>query len=277
MMNEFANFLNATFTPLRVYKYAIAYFSLSGANIRAAPRKNIIVDTDIFSDVDDAAALLLAATLEDTNLLAVNVNVNSTYSAIAASAIVNHYGYPNLPIGLRRPYTNSSFFDTWKYKVGEYASKVGYHYSGGSVPWFDPEKTWDPITLYRKSLAEADDHSVSIASIGFFENLSGLLNSTSDKYSHLDGYGLVERKVKELVVMGGQYPAGHEFNFFGDNPITTAHVTVPYIKSVCSTSAQPPTPTLREISSYNQPRVTLCLRGLLAQKLAEIAGAEESF
>lgn len=92
------------------------------------------------------------------------------------------------------------------------------------MPWFEVEKIWEPVGLYRKTLAEAEDGSVTIASIGFLENLSGLLNSTSDEYSQLDGYALVKTKVAELVVMGGGYPSGYEFNFWGDNPLATAHV-----------------------------------------------------
>jgi hypothetical protein len=163
------------------------------------------------------------------------VNVNSTYSALAASAILNHYGRPNVSIGLPRPYTNSSFFDTWAFELGEYASKVAYHWSGGLVPWFEVDKTWEPVELYRKSLAEAEDRSVTIASIGFFKNLSGLLNSTGDKYSNLTGFELVEKKVAELVIMGGGYPSGHEFNFWGDNPSYTAHVVNNWPKSVAVT------------------------------------------
>lgn len=180
----------------------------------------------------DTGALLLASTLPSVNLLAVNVNVNSTYTALATSAIVNHYGHPNVPIGLRRPYENSSFFDSRTYELGEYASKVAYHWSGGSVPWFEVGKTWNPVELYRKTLAEAEDNSVTIASVGFFENLSGLLNSSADKYSNLGGRSLVEQKVQELVVMGGGYPSGHEFNFWGNNPLATAHVVNTWPQSV---------------------------------------------
>jgi hypothetical protein len=130
------------------------------------------------------------------------VNVDSTYSALAASAFVNYYGYPFIPIGLPRPYTNITSPEPFG---GEYASKVAERWSGGSAPWFHPEKTWDPVELYRKTLSEAKNNSVTIVTIGFTGSISGLLNTTADKYSTLDGYGLVEAKVKELVVMGGGY------------------------------------------------------------------------
>jgi hypothetical protein len=54
--------------------------------------------------------------------------------------------------------------------------------------------------------------------------LSGLLNSTADEHSSLSGVELIKSKVLELVVMGGSYPSGAEYNFFGDNPFATAHV-----------------------------------------------------
>ncbi|KDN60678.1 putative inosine/uridine-preferring nucleoside hydrolase [Colletotrichum sublineola] len=188
-----------------------------------AARKNIIIDTDIFSDCDDTGALLLAATSPDVNILGVNVNYPSTYSVTATSAILAHYGLASVPIGARKPLTNESFLDTFSYDLGEYASKISYHFSGGSIPFGAAEDAWDAVSLYRKLLAEADE-PVTIVSIGFFENLSGLLNSTADAYSNLTGPALIASKVSELVVMGGEYPSGREFNFFGDNPLRTAHV-----------------------------------------------------
>lgn len=186
-----------------------------------------------------------------------NVNHPSSYSALAASAILGHYGLSRVPVGLRRPLTNVTFFDFWDYQLSEYASKVAYHWRHGSyLPWGGAEQAWEPVKLYRKVLAEQEDKSVTIASIGFLENvcvfmrsrflspifafieshhlgilmqrplfqLSALLNSTSDSHSMLSGPALVAAKVSELVVMGGGYPAGHEFNFYADNPAATAHV-----------------------------------------------------
>jgi hypothetical protein len=105
------------------------------------------------------------------NLLAVNVNYPSTYSALAASAILAHYGHPRVPIGIRRPLRNDTFFDGWGFELGEFASKIAYHWSGGTLPWGRAEEAWDPVMLYRHVLANAEDGSVTIASIGFFENV----------------------------------------------------------------------------------------------------------
>jgi inosine-uridine nucleoside N-ribohydrolase len=119
----------------------------------------------------DAGALLLAATSPHANLLAVNVNYPSSYSALAASAILAHYGKRDVPVGIRRPLTNATFFDGWYFELGEYASKVAYHFSGGSLPWGRAEDAWEPMALYRKALAEAEDGSVTIVSIGFLDNV----------------------------------------------------------------------------------------------------------
>lgn len=112
------------------------------------------------------------ATSRNANLLAVNINHPSTFSALAASAILAHYGHPKIPIGIRRPLTNSTFFDNWYFSLGEYTSKVAFHWSGGSLPWGHAEEAWDPVALYRKGLGEAEDGSVTIASIGFLDNVS---------------------------------------------------------------------------------------------------------
>ncbi|TEA21536.1 Inosine-uridine preferring nucleoside hydrolase [Colletotrichum sidae] len=189
--------------------------------VLTSARKNLIVDTDLFSDCDDAGALLLAATSPEVNLLGVNINSESSYSVLAASAILAHYGKSHVPIGARRHLNDVPFFDNWSKRLGEYASKLATHWPKAMTK---AEDAWDAVALYRKLLFEAEDGSVTIASVGFLHNLSGLLNSTADAQSTLTGPELVEAKVKELVVMGGDYPDGYEFNFWGDNPYEAAHV-----------------------------------------------------
>src|SRR5699024_6922891 len=74
----------------------------------------------------------------------------------------------------------------------------------------------DAVTVYRQLLSIQPDTSVILISAGFLTNLSDLLNSTSDRYSPLDGSRLVRRKVKKLVCMGGEFPEGREFNLYKD-------------------------------------------------------------
>ncbi|KAK4139417.1 inosine-uridine preferring nucleoside hydrolase-domain-containing protein [Dichotomopilus funicola] len=208
----------------RIALSVVTLLSLANTIPALSSKKNLIIDTDLFSDVDDAGALLLAATLPEVNLLAVNINYPSSYSALAASAILAHYGKQHVPIGIPRPLTNATFFDGWYFELGEYTSKVAYQFSGGSLPWGHAEEAWDPVALYRKTLAEAEDGSVTIVSIGFLDSLSLLLDSPPDTYSHLPGRALLALKLTELVVMGGGYPSGHSWNFFGSDPRHAAHV-----------------------------------------------------
>ncbi|KAF9037790.1 nucleoside hydrolase [Hymenopellis radicata] len=221
----------------------------------------LIVDTDLFSDVDDAAALLLASTLPCTDLLAVQINYPSSYSVLAASSILTYYGHGDVPIGSSSPLNNDSFFDDFYYQFSDYASKVQYHWNHSLA---DAEGAWDSVTLYRKILSEQDDDSVTIASIGFFDNLSGLLNSTADSYSSLDGYDLVAAKVKKLAIMGGAYPSGWEYNFGGSSPLLTAHVvnTWPgsmtfsgsYLGGTSPPSSDPVSAAYKWYIGYNTPR-----------------------
>ncbi|EIT75254.1 hypothetical protein AO1008_02003 [Aspergillus oryzae 100-8] len=189
------------------------------------PATKLIIDTDLFSDVDDAAALLVACDHPMATPIGVMINYPSSYSALAASSILGYYGYSDVPVALKQPFSKDTFLDTWSYQLGEYASKVAYNWRHtASMPWGDVSSAWDPVELYRKLLSEAGDHSVTIASIGFLDNLSELLSSPGDTYSSLSGHGLVKAKVKELVIMGGAYPCGYEYNFYGSNASATAHV-----------------------------------------------------
>lgn len=57
------------------------------------PHKAIIVDTDIFSDVDDVGALAVANALHNcgyADLRAVMINTGSRYGALAASVRYDH-------------------------------------------------------------------------------------------------------------------------------------------------------------------------------------------
>jgi pyrimidine-specific ribonucleoside hydrolase len=74
----------------------------------------------------------------------------------------------------------------------------------------------DAVTLYRKILAEQEDQSVVVVTVGYLTNLNNLLQSQPDEISSLNGKELVRKKVKKLVCMGGQYPEGREWNFYQD-------------------------------------------------------------
>ncbi|KAI0882123.1 nucleoside hydrolase [Annulohypoxylon maeteangense] len=206
---------------------ALCAFSLS-ASARNAPcssvGKPIIIDTDIFSDVDDVGSLTVANALHNyglADLRGVAINTGSKYGALAVSSLNTYFGNGDIPIAALRPLTNESFFDTRVYTLGEYASKLGYHWPRSLN---DSSTTPTPVEFYRTELAAAEDHSMTVISIGFLTNLAALLDSPADEISALAGPALVSAKMKELVVMGGRYPSGWEFNFGGRDPASTYRV-----------------------------------------------------
>jgi hypothetical protein len=81
-----------------------------------------------------------------------------------------------------------------------------------------------PVDLYRSVLNEAEDNSLNVISIGFLTNLADLLKSEADDISDLTGTELARSKVSKLVIMGGMYPSGWEFNFGGGDPASTIYV-----------------------------------------------------
>ncbi|EAQ83107.1 hypothetical protein CHGG_10925 [Chaetomium globosum CBS 148.51] len=183
-------------------------------------RKPIIIDTDLFSDVDDVGSLAIANVLQNygvADLLGVVINSHSQYGALAASVVNTYFGNGNISIGAIRPLTNETFFDTYNFLRGEYAAKIAQHWPRQLN---DSSATPTPVQLYRSILSAADDKSVTIISIGFLTNLAALLEDDGP-----DSRSLISAKVKELVVMGGQYPSGREFNFGGVDP-ASAHKAI---------------------------------------------------
>ena len=81
-----------------------------------------------------------------------------------------------------------------------------------------------PVQLYRSVLSKAEDNSLHLISIGFLTNLADLLKSGADDVSDLSGVELAQSKVAKLIIMGGLYPSGWEFNFGGGDPASTIYV-----------------------------------------------------
>jgi hypothetical protein len=169
----------------------------------------LIIDTDMDLDVDDVGALCMAHALQDNGEaeIAAVVYNSGIPSGVGAISVINHfYGRDEIPIG--------SFKGTFaNHTYGKYNHDL---VSSFPSPIKNYTQTPDAVTVYRAALAKAPPQSVSIASIGFMQNLAGLLDSKADHISTLSGYELVQEKVQLLAVMGGAYPSSHkspEFNF----------------------------------------------------------------
>ena len=70
----------------------------------------------------------------------------------------------------------------------------------------DASRAPNPVDLYRQILGEAQNGSITIVSIGFFDNLAALVDSEPDGHSNMTGRELIAAMVKDLAVMGGEYP-----------------------------------------------------------------------
>ncbi|WFB35165.1 nucleoside hydrolase [Kiritimatiellota bacterium B12222] len=163
----------------------------------------LILDTDMLTDCDDAGALAMLHALADlgeAHILAVAVNGMDTHGLHSAvvSAINTYFGRPDIPIGVS-PRTAEEM----PAKPSSYSPAIFEEFPHDGLR--DAERS-NAVNLYRRLLTEAEDHSITIVSIGFLSNIADLLATPS-------GRDLVARKVKGITIMGGAYPAGSEYNF----------------------------------------------------------------
>lgn len=184
-------------------------------------RPIIIFDTDFGGDADDLGAIAMLHKFADENVIdlqAIMLWSNEEYAVPALLAVNQYYGRPGLSVGVREV---TPWRTDWNHtKI--IADRVPY----------DPVRLEDinsAVALYRELLANADDHSVTIVTVGPLANIQNLLQSPSDEHSPLSGKALVNLKVDKFVIMGGQFPEGRtvhgpEWNFDGNMPGVTQNV-----------------------------------------------------
>ncbi|MFT4548281.1 MAG: inosine-uridine nucleoside N-ribohydrolase [Verrucomicrobiales bacterium] len=156
----------------------------------------LIFDTDMGNDIDDAMALAMIHQFERRGLcklLAVTSTKDHPLSAAHIDAINTFYRRPDVPIGAVR--------DGVAPELGKFLgiTKKYPHdlKTGADAP--------EAVSLLRKTLAAQEDHSVTIVQVGFFTNCARLIESKPDQHSPLDGVALIQKKVKQLVIMAGAF------------------------------------------------------------------------
>ena len=182
----------------------------------------IIFDTDIGWDCDDAGALALLHRLCDAGeaeLLATIHCYDHPYVAGCLDAINTHCGRP-VPVGLNYAQPRNHP-DTYARALDE---AFPNRYPAACLG--TPDAPADSLALMRKLLAEAEDGSVTIVTVGDQANLARLVTSEADEYSPLSGTELISRKVARTVVMGGRFYEGWPMVIYSDNinnigPVTT--------------------------------------------------------
>ena len=170
----------------------------------------MIIETDMGNDIDDALALAVALRAVDegqVQLLAVGCHKNSPSAAAFTDAVCTWYGHPEVEVAMSR---------TPVQEFSDYVDYTAVEQAFAKSHWEYPE----PVSLYRKLLSKAPDHSVRFVSLGFGTTLAQLLESGPDEYSKLNGVELVARKTCGLSVMAGSYGEKKraEYNVINDIP-----------------------------------------------------------
>lgn len=174
--------------------------------------KQIIFDTDIGMDCDDAAALgilLNAHKRGECEILAITASTGREGATATVNAICDYYGVNGIPVGRMKRMLQCD-------GVNNYARAVMEKYGTEDVET-------DAVPLLRKTLAEAAG-KVSVIAVGPLSNLEELLKSKADEFSPLCGAELVKQKVDKLYVMIGSFPQNfggkrfREWNLLQDVP-----------------------------------------------------------
>ena len=179
-------------------------------NAKHAPRR-VIFDTDFGPDYDDVGAISLLYAFADSgyaNILATMASCKHKNVAAALSVFNTYFNRPEIPIGVVRG--NALSQGDWQHWTDSVIANFPHAIQSN-------EQAIDALELYRKILASQPDASVTIITVGFLTNLFNLLQSPPDKYSPLNGWALVQKKVKQLVSMAGRFPEGREFNVDQDS------------------------------------------------------------
>lgn len=169
--------------------------------INNSPGKEIIIDVDMSTDVDDVCALSMACALDSLGIIslsAVGISVQSVDNIHikAIEGVLDSYGKEDVPIGTC---------------IGEFIDTSPYWNILSDYKTTDHD-IMDAVSLYRKILNDSDGY-VDIVTTGFLTNISALLQSEPDNISPLSGQDLVKEKCGQLYVTGGSMDNGYDNNF----------------------------------------------------------------
>lgn len=161
--------------------------------------KNIILDTDIGPDCDDAGALAMLNIYADMGLchiLAIGHCTSNPYGAGTIDAICRRYGRDDMEIGT---WIGSRFLDD------EVCRRYNMPITLQHPNRYRYEQPEDVVRVYRRVLASQPDNSVEMIAIGPLNNISAMLDSEADDISPMTGRELIAAKVKRLYMMAGMF------------------------------------------------------------------------
>ncbi len=163
---------------------ALMLFSLPIlAQEKTPPIEKIVLDTDIGDDIDDAYALVLAATLPNSRLLGVTTTFGETHKRAELAAKLLHIcGRDDVPVHAGR----------------EGSAKIGRQYE-----WAEGFKSKslqsEEAVVFLKRIIEKNPGQVTLVGIGALTNIGDLLTR----------YPEIKNKIKRIVIMGGAVHVGY--------------------------------------------------------------------
>ncbi|KAI1379948.1 hypothetical protein F4677DRAFT_408097 [Hypoxylon crocopeplum] len=169
------------------------------SNTAQAGKKRLIIDTDMLNFDDDPMAIGLANIFQnwgEVELIGVMSCINSRFVPPAIDAINTYFGHPDVPVAVQKPVDNLTQWPDHP-EFGDYLTGLTYNFTEDVR---DGTYTPDPVSSYRYLLSTSADNSITIAVIGFFDNMYHLLNSGPDQISPYTGAELLSSKVHEIVV-----------------------------------------------------------------------------
>ena len=173
-------------------------------------KRSIILDTDIGPDCDDVGALATMFSYAKefgTPILGVNNCTSNPYGTATIDAIREYCGWGEITIG---SYSKPGFYaDAMNYNK-HVAENYSTKYKNGTF------KSIPHVEFYRSLLANAEDDSVILITIGMFNCFADFLKSGADEISPLTGIELAAKKLHSVVSMAAVLPAGREFNVICD-------------------------------------------------------------
>lgn len=202
-------------------------FCLMAACMCGAKPVNVIFDTDMGNDVDDALALVMLYAFRESgecNLKGILINKDNPYAPVYTDIIAKYYGADSVPMGMVEDGVTKDpglFVE----KISEEKNADGsYKYARN----MDPQtKLPSAVKLARKIMSESEDGGLVYISVGFSTNLAAIFRSGPDELSPLNGLELFKKKVKYVSLMAGNfsrpvlddpYSVAPEFNVGCDKP-----------------------------------------------------------
>lgn len=199
-----SNWLSRTIAvqPLSDMRGEIVY------TVNQSPRPQIILDTDIDSDIDDVVDLVMLLKMEEANeldLVAAVVTSAQIHAATTMKAICKYYARDDLIIGTNTSSQGASaslYNDetTTQFPVAGFAQASDFPAA---------------VTVIRTALAAASDKSIEYITSGSLDTVKLLLESTGDGISPLNGIELVKKKVRFFFCVAGGWPQAAGVSDFG--------------------------------------------------------------